>query len=168
MFILRDEKIVKKIKDYDKDLQNINDYVYTVIVGGLKKINIAIWIILVILLAIILDVITNNPAISGGIIGGFVGGSLAFKNDFCVLIMGDKHLNLYIFNKLMSKVISKIELPYNEFEIEKIKQGSFWNTVKIKTKVKHLEFTMSKKTLGLKNQTANVSKLIEYLEKQFK
>jgi len=168
MFILRDEKIVKKIKDYDKDLQNINDYVYTVIVGGLKKINIAILVILVILLAIILDVITNNPSISGGIIGGFVGFYVAFKNDFCVLVTDDKCLKLYIFNKLMSKVISKIELPYNEIEIKKIKKGSFWNTVKIKTKVKHLEFTMSKKTLGLKNQTANVSKLIEYLEKQFK
>ena len=66
----------------------------------------------------------------------------------------------------MSKVISKIEYRIMNLK-SKIKQGSLWNTVKIKTKVKHLEFTISK-TLGLKNQTVNTIKLIEHLEKQFK
>ena len=148
---LNDEKIVRLVSEYNGIQSDYDCILYACIQGGLKKVS---------------PVLFGSAVIIGGAAGGGIAGALS--NDFAVLVLTDKTICFYVFNKLGTKISSRYDIPLNQ--LYRIKKSKFliWNKLKLYSREKgKIKLTISDKTVGIKKQAENVRIFLSLLDEYF-
>lgn len=179
--MLNDEKIINLISDYNDSPITYDCIAYAQIDGGVKGIhpqlvgdavfiegNTASKVEDAICKAA--DVVGKVGSILGGVLGDVADGldtaAGEMTHDGAALTITDDSLFLYVFDKLGTRIVSRVSIPLAKIGRVKKSKMLLWHTIRLFFQNGgEMKLSITSKVVGIKNQNENLSRLLSLLDK---